>query len=82
MRIPIDALSEEALQGVIEAFVLREGTDYGHRDIELETKRQQVMRALRSGRAFLTFDEDTGTTNIVDEPISGNSSKHFGGFES
>ena len=29
--VPPDSLSAEALQGVIEKFVLREGTDYGEK---------------------------------------------------
>ena len=31
-------LSPEALRGVIEAFVTREGTDYGLQDVALATK--------------------------------------------
>ena len=33
VAVPHTELSPEALQGVIEAFVLREGTDYGDRDV-------------------------------------------------
>ena len=36
MEIPLNAVSDEALAGIIEAFVLREGTDYGHADFSLE----------------------------------------------
>ena len=58
ISIPLEALSEQALQGVIEAFVLREGTDYGHR--EVEEKRRAVRHALESGTAVLVYlaDED------------------------
>ena len=35
MIIPHQTLSPEALQGVIEAFVTREGTDYGTQDVPL-----------------------------------------------
>jgi uncharacterized protein YheU (UPF0270 family) len=31
--IPVDRLSPEALQGVIEEFVSREGTDYGETEV-------------------------------------------------
>ena len=44
--ISIEDLSEQALQGVIDAFVLREGTDYGHRDISLQEKRARVRRLI------------------------------------
>ena len=65
MEIPIDSLSEAALRGVIEAFVNREGTDYGEVETPFERKVEQVRVALLAGRARLTFDEGTETCNIV-----------------
>jgi uncharacterized protein YheU (UPF0270 family) len=38
MMIPHQMLSPEALHGVIEAFVTREGTDDGAHDVTLATK--------------------------------------------
>ena len=65
MKIPLDALSDEALAGIIEAFVLREGTDYGHRDFSLERKCAAVRRQLERGEARLVYDEDARSPNIV-----------------
>jgi hypothetical protein len=65
IKIPIESLSQEALDGVIDDFVTREGTDYGHRDIDLAQKRETVRRQLRSGRAMITYDPDSKTTTIV-----------------
>jgi len=62
--IPPDSLSAEALRGVIEAFVLREGTDYGHGEHTLEAKCRAVERQLREGRAQICFDPVSGTTDI------------------
>jgi hypothetical protein len=45
--------------------VLREGTDYGHADIDIDTKRRQVRAQLESGHAVITFDPDTETCTIV-----------------
>lgn len=67
--IPPDSLSPEALRGVIEAFVLREGTDYGHDEHSLEAKCRSVERQLRDGRAQLCFDPVSGTTDI--RPVRG-----------
>ena len=53
--IPPNELSRDALLGVIDAFVLREGTDYGHRDIALDEKRARVMRLLESGAARIVY---------------------------
>lgn len=60
----MNALSVEALRGVIDAYVLREGTDYGHRDYTLEQKRAAVEAQLRRAQAEIWFDPQTGTTEI------------------
>ena len=64
MEIPYTALSEEALLGIIEEFVLREGTDYGLREYTLEQKIEQVRMQLKAGKIRLTFDEETETCNL------------------
>ena len=70
-RIPIDKLSPEALLGVIEEFISRQGTDYGQIEASRETKLRQVKEKLERGAAFLIFDDETETTNIflADDPI-------------
>lgn len=65
IKIRHSELSEDALRGVIEDFVMREGTDYGHRDYSLDEKRARVLAALESGRATITFEPRSGTTTIV-----------------
>jgi uncharacterized protein len=69
--IPINKLSAKALQGVIEEFVLREGTDYGTKEFSAETKFGQVKEKLEKGLAVLVFDDEAETTNILlaDNPI-------------
>ena len=62
--IPIEDLSEQALQGVIDAFVLREGTDYGHRDIPLQEKRARVRRLLENGQAEIQYFPETDFIDI------------------
>jgi len=62
--IPPESLSPAALRGVIEAFVLREGTDYGHHEHSLEEKCRAVERQLGEGRARICYDPVTGTTDI------------------
>jgi hypothetical protein len=63
--VPFNELSPEALQGVIEEFVTRDGTDYGERKIPLDTKIQQVMNQLHAGNVLIVFDQKTETCNIV-----------------
>jgi len=65
VEIPHDELSPEALRGVIESFVLREGTEYGERDVSLDQKVAQVTRQLRRGEAQIVFDPGSETIDIV-----------------
>ena len=68
--IPIDRLDAEILQGVIEEFISRQGTDYGEIEASRETSIRQVKRKLEKGLAVLVFDDETETTNILraDDP--------------
>ena len=70
-KIPVNKLSAEALQGVIEEFISRAGTDYGEVEASQETKFRQVKYMLETGLAVLIFDDDIETTNIflADDPI-------------
>ena len=63
--IPHEELSAEALQGVVEAFVLREGTDYGEREYSLREKVAHVLRQLERGEARIVFDPATESVDIV-----------------
>jgi len=69
--IPVNKLSPEALRGVIEEFISRDGTDYGGIEASRETNFMQVKYKLQKGLAVLVFDDDTETTNILltDDPI-------------
>jgi uncharacterized protein len=64
VKVPTHALSPQALRGLVEAFVLREGTDYGHRDYSLEEKFAAVERQIAAGTAAVWFDPATGTVDI------------------
>lgn len=66
--IPHTELSAEALRGVLESFVLREGTDYGTTEFTLEQKMGHVLRQLERGEARILFDPETETVNIVPAP--------------
>jgi uncharacterized protein len=63
--IPPDSLSTEALHGIIEKFILREGTDYGEKEIEISRKIDSVKRQIDSGKAYIIFDPETETTTIL-----------------
>ncbi len=63
--IPYDQLSKDALDGVIEEFINREGTDYGLQEWSLEEKREQVLSLLRSGEANIVFDHQSQSVSIL-----------------
>ncbi len=65
VEVPWTALSPEALHGVIEAFVLREGTDYGAREVSHAQKLRQVRAELERGTARIMFDPATATVTLL-----------------
>ncbi|HEY8121893.1 MAG TPA: YheU family protein [Myxococcota bacterium] len=65
MVVPLDSLSEDALSGLIESFVLREGTDYGAQERSHERKVADVRRQLERGEARIEFDPETESVNVV-----------------
>ena len=69
--IPVNKLSAKALQGVIEEFISRNGTDYGAIEASMETMFMQVKSRLKDKSAVLVFDDETETTNmfLADDPI-------------
>ena len=64
MMIPHERLSLDALRGVIEAFITREGTDYGAQEVLLATKVRQVRHQLDAGTAVVVYDEATDSCTI------------------
>ena len=65
IRIEPDDLAPDTLRGVIESFVLREGTDYGRHETMLDDKVAQVLAQLRAGKAHIVFDPATESVTIV-----------------
>ena len=65
VEIPYTELSEEALLGVIESFVLREGTDYGPAEFTLQQKVSHVLAQLKRKDAKIMFDPDSETITLL-----------------
>ena len=64
VKILLKDLSEPALMGIIENFVLREGTEYGARDHNLASKCEQVREQLAADLAEIWFDPASQTLDI------------------
>ena len=65
MISPHRELSPEALAGIIEDVVTRDGTDYGEVETSLAQKVNQVKSQLDKGNYFLLFDTELETIAIV-----------------
>jgi len=65
VEVPWKALSPDALRGVVEAFVLREGTDYGDREFSHEEKVGQLLEGLQRGEARILFDPVTESVTLL-----------------
>lgn len=64
MKIDWRSLSDDALDGVLEEYASREGTEYGEREYTLNEKVGQLRRQLARGDAVLDYDPDTGTCHL------------------
>ncbi len=65
LQIPVEALSPQARNGLIEEFVTRDGTDYGAEEHTLDEKKSAVRRQLQLGEVVIVFDPETQTSNII-----------------
>lgn len=65
VEISPEELSPEALRGLVEEFVTRDGTDYGSVERSVEEKISEVLAQLACGEARLVFDPETETANVV-----------------
>jgi uncharacterized protein len=65
VAVPWREISAPALRGLVESFVLREGTDYGEHEVSLEEKVLQVMHQLARGEAEVMYDPDTNSVSVV-----------------
>lgn len=65
MIIPYEQLSSDALQGLIEEFITREGTDYGMEEISLDTKVEQIKQQLKGREIVVVFDVASETVSIL-----------------
>lgn len=65
IEVPPASLSAAALDGIIEAFVLREGTDYGEVEASFADKVRAVRRQLERGEAVIVYAPRSRSVDIV-----------------
>lgn len=64
MIIPHEQLSDDALRGLMEEFITREGTDYGW-ETSLERKVEQVKAQIQRGDVVIVFDPATESVSLL-----------------
>lgn len=65
MIIPHQQVSADALNGLMEEFITREGTDYGFEETSLERKVEQVRGQIERGEVVIVFDPATETVSLL-----------------
>jgi uncharacterized protein YheU (UPF0270 family) len=75
VSIPWERLDADTRQRLVEAFVTREGTDYGPGEFTLAQKSAQVLAQLQRGEAEIVFDVETEAFGIVPVRRSGRVSR-------
>lgn len=63
--VPHRELSEEGLQGLLEEFVSRDGTDSGYTKLSLQQRVDQVRRQLDRGEALVVYNPAAQSANII-----------------
>jgi uncharacterized protein YheU (UPF0270 family) len=65
VEVPYGELPADLLNAVIESFVLREGTDYGEKELSLQDKVARVISQLKRGEAKILFDPESESVTIT-----------------
>ena len=65
IEIPSERLAPELLVAVFGEFVLREGTDYGERELPLADKIAEVRRQIARGEVVIVFDPESESCNLL-----------------
>jgi len=63
--VPYQQLSRDALAGIIEEFINREGTDYGYIEAIFEDKCEQVLAQIKQGDVVIVFDHGTQSVGVM-----------------
>jgi uncharacterized protein len=65
VEVPHEELAPGTLRAVLESFVLREGTDYGERDVSFDTKVADVLRQIERREAAIVYDPVSDSIDII-----------------
>ena len=67
MIIPWQELEPATLNNVLDSFILREGTDYGEKELSLEEKRERLLAQLKADKVVIVWSELHHSLDIKDK---------------
>lgn len=67
MIIPWQDLEESTLNNILDSFILREGTDYGERELTLDEKRDRLLAQLKADKVVIVWSELHESLDIKDK---------------
>ncbi|WGE33904.1 YheU family protein [Actinobacillus genomosp. 1] len=67
MIIPWQELEPATLNNVLDSFILREGTDYGEKELSLEEKRERLLAQLKADKVVIVWSELHQSLDIKDK---------------
>ncbi|ODQ39140.1 hypothetical protein BHC25_00550 [Mannheimia haemolytica] len=69
MIIPWQELEESTLHNILDSFILREGTDYGERELSLAEKRERLLTQLKADKVVIVWSELHESLDIKDKNL-------------
>ncbi len=63
--IPLERLSEDVFNGLVEEYILRDGTDYGTTELSLEEKKSRLMKQLKKGDVKVVYSSLTEDCTLI-----------------
>ena len=65
LEVPADRLGPEVLQGLLEDYASRDGTDYGAVELTLEQKTGNLRRQLQQGKLLILVETEGEQWDLV-----------------
>ncbi len=65
IEVPAERLGAEVLQGLLEEFASRDGTDYGEREVTLSQKVGNLQGQLRRGDLLILYETESESWDLL-----------------
>ncbi|MDP3267744.1 MAG: YheU family protein [Legionella sp.] len=65
LKIDHTLLSKEALENLIIEVITRETSDYGEYEIEIQTKKNQLLQQIIAGNALIAYSDKEEVCDII-----------------